>query len=152
MKDAQSNTLYKSLLNHIACMHNDVDYRRSINAYINNQSGRIRKQYPAVSVGAEYHGIEHTGNQHIYAQNTDFNPLLLSALIAKYGKLNILDPISCNHVGHCAENYAATKVLDEIQHNAPIPIKLSDIGFTVAIQPRTGKKVDWCSICHTIFD
>lgn len=137
---------------HIARMHNDVDYRRTINAYMNNVPGRIRKEYPAVSVGAEYHGIEHTGNQHIYAQNTDFNPLLLSALIAKYGKLNILDPISCNRVGHCAENYAATKVLDEIQHNGPIPIKLSDIGFTVAIQPRTWKMVDWCSICHTIFD
>lgn len=152
MRSTNSLTLYRQLLMHIARMHNDVDYRRTINAYMNNVPGRIRKQYPAVSVGAECNGFGHVGNQHITAQESDFDNIILYALIANYGQLNNYDPISGNYVGHCAENYAATKVIEELRNTNIFPIRLSDIGFTDAIQPRTWKMVDWCSICHTIFD
>lgn len=152
MRNTSNYQLYINLLKHIAHMHNDVDYRRAINAYMINARGAKRKQYPAASVGAECNSAECIGNQHTNAMANDFDPILLNALLSKYSRLNIKDNISGNYVGHCAENYAATGVLEKLRNTRNLPTVLSEIGFTDAFQPRTCKMMDWCAICHNIFD
>lgn len=139
MKDSANINLYEYVFTDVAKMKNDVEYRRRISK---------RKQYPAVVVGAEYNGVMGIGHQHGQACPSDFHKSIYNALINKYKSLNTKDPISGNYVGHCAENYAATKVLKSLN----IPCPLSNIAFTDAFNPRTLKMKDWCSICHSIFD
>ena len=152
MKNASSVDLYEELLKVIARIQNDVDYRRSLNNYLPNAPGPIRKQRPAMSVGAECNGATGIGHQHVTAREDILHKAVYNALIKNYGQLNVLDNASGNYVGHCAENYAATSVLDQLQGSVKFPASLSDIGFTDAFCPRTGQMKDWCSICHTIFD
>jgi len=152
MKESINLQLYQDLLLHIRRMHNDVDYRRSINAYKGNVPGRVRKQYPAVCVGAECNGSTALGNQHSSTNRNDLHIMVEQSLIKKYGGLNIFDGESGNHVGHCAENYAATGVLSDLDTNNNTPKELSEIAFTDALNPRTGKMIDWCTICHNIYD
>lgn len=152
MRNTSNYQLYKKLLEHIAHMHNDVEYRRTINAYMVNVPGAKRKQFPAATVGAECNSSECIGNQHINAKDRDFDSVLLDALLSKYSKLNIKDNVSGNFVGHCAENYAATGVLEKLRNTQDFPTSLAEIGFTDAFQPRTCKMIDWCAICHNIFD
>lgn len=138
MKYSNNIGLYKSVFADVARMKKDVEYRRQITR---------RKQYPAVVVGAEYDGQMGIGHQHSQANQSDFHQSIYNALINNYGALNIQDPNSGNHVGHCAENYAATKVLASLNN----PCTLSNIAFTDAFSPRTLKMKDWCSICRSIF-
>ncbi len=144
MRDTKSYSLYIALIEYIAQMQKEIESTP-------NSKRWKRKQYPAVTVGAECQGYEHIGNHHGNARCKDFEPLLLNALHHNYGCLNSKDVQSGNYVGHCAENYAATKVLKDLHKNGYL-VPLSDIGFTNAIRPRTWKMIDWCSICHKIFD
>ena len=143
MRGTQSYSLYKNLIKHIAKMRKDIESTSNSNRW-------KRKQYPAVTVGAKYDMYEHIGNQHYKSGENDFEEPLLDALRKKYGELNHIDNQSGNHVGHCAENYAATKVLKDLHKNG-LSIPLSNIEFTDAIRPRTWKMIDWCSICRNIF-
>lgn len=143
MKRTQSYSLYKALIEHIAKMRKNIESSSNSNRW-------KRKQYPAVTVGAKYDMYEHIGNQHYKSGDNDFEKPLHDALRNNYGKLNRKDPQSGNHVGHCAENYAATKVLKDLHKNG-LSIPLSNIEFTYAIRPRTWKMIDWCSICRNIF-
>lgn len=143
MRGTQSYSLYKKLIKHIAKMRKDIESTSNSNRW-------KRKQYPAVIVGAKYDMSEHIGKQHDKSEDKDFEEPLLRALLNNYGKLNHEDLQSGNHVGHCAENYAATKVLKDLHKNG-LSIPLSNIEFTDAIRPRTWKMIDWCSICRNIF-
>lgn len=143
MRGTQSYSLYKKLIKHIAKMREDIESTSNSNRW-------KRKQYPAVIVGAKYDMSEHIGKQHNKSEEKDFEKPLLDALREKYGELNHEDPQSRNHVGHCAENYAATKVLKDLHKNG-LSVLLSNIEFTDAIRPRTWKMIDWCSICRNIF-
>lgn len=151
MRKSLNANLYIQLLKEIICMHNDIEYRESINSYMQNVTSKKRKQFPASIVGAEYHTVLGIGFQHIYAKPNDFYYTVYNSLIKNFGALNIKDSRSGNCVGHCGENYAATEVLRKLNRQK-INVNLSDIKFTNAIQPRTFKKMDWCSICHKIFD
>jgi hypothetical protein len=54
--------------------------------------------------------------------------------------------------GTCAEDDAANKVLTECEKNLfPLPQKMSDLRFTVAIRPRTRERIPYCTICEKIF-
>lgn len=54
--------------------------------------------------------------------------------------------------GTCAEDDAANKVLTECENNfIPLPNKMSDLRFTVAIRPRTRERIPYCTICEKIF-
>ena len=143
MRGTQSYSLYKKLIKHIAKMRKDIESTSNSNRW-------KRKQYPAVIVGAKYDMSEHIGKQHDKSEDKDFEKPLLDALLNNYGKLNHEDLQSGNHVGHCAENYGATKVLKDLHKNG-LSIHLSNIEFTDAIRPRTWKMIDWCSICRKIF-
>lgn len=143
MRGTQSYSLYKKLIKHIAKMRKDIESTSNSNRW-------KRKQYPAVIVGAKYDMSEHIGKQHDKSEDKDFEEPLLRALRKNYGELNHIDDQSGNHVGHCAENYAATKVLKDLHKNG-LSIPLSNIEFTDAIRPRTWKMIDWCSICRNIF-
>lgn len=143
MRGTQSYSLYKKLIKHIAKMRKDIESTSNSNRW-------KRKQYPAVIVEAKYDMSEHIGKQHDKSEDKDFEEPLLRALLNNYGKLNHEDLQSGNHVGHCAENYAATKVLKDLHKNG-LSIPLSNIEFTDAIRPRTWKMIDWCSICRNIF-
>ena len=143
MRETQSYSLYKNLIKHIAKMRKDIESTSNSNRW-------KRKQYPAVTVGAKYDTSEHIENHHDYSGYNDFEQPLLVALLNNYGKLNHKDLQSGNHVGHCAENYAATKILKDLHKNG-LSIPLSNIEFTDAIRPRTWKMIDWCSICRNIF-
>lgn len=148
MRDSNNSDLYKHVFEDVAKMRKDVEYRKQINAYKGQVSSKKRKQYPAVVVGAEYNGAMGIGHHHCNSTQSDFHPSIYNALISNYRALNVLDSVSNNYVGHCAENYAATKVLASL--TSPCP--LSNIAFTDAFCPRTLKMKDWCSICHSVFD
>lgn len=144
--------LYKELFRHIYRMHIDVDYRREIYLHHVVLCGKKRKQYPACTVGAECNGVSKIGNSHISSSESHFHQMVFDALLNNFGHLNVIENHSGNHVGHCAENYAASGVLQELDRCQNLPCGLSDICFTDAFQPRTWKMMDWCHICHTIFD
>lgn len=152
---SHSKVLYDELFMEIARMHDEVAYRRHLNDY-NGRKGK-RKDYPAVSVGAEIYGAPGVGHQHDYSNEKDFHPLVLGELSVRLGELNEpsdTNPDCHNCVGHCAENYAASKVLKQIDphghfHNDQV---LSEIAFTKSFRPRIWKNIDWCANCHTMFD
>lgn len=152
---SHNRVLYNELFIQIARMHDEVDYRRHLNTY-QGQKGS-RKYYPCVSVGAEYDDEMAIGHHRYYSNKRDFYPLVSRELMARLGNLNdtsINYPACQNKVGHCAENYAASEVLNDIDPQGSISDNqvLSQIGFTKAFQPRTWKNRDWCANCHTMFD
>lgn len=154
MKLSLNIALYIKLFTEIVRMHDEVDYRRHLNAYPGRRGNRRR--YPAVSVGAKYDGTGYIGHHHDYSSPEDFHPTVLRELRARLGKLNhIRENSPCNNkVGHCAENYAASGVLNIIDPDGLVDFtdSLSDIQFTKAFHPRTWKSIDWCDNCHTMFD
>ena len=154
MRLSHSIHLYTELFYQIARMHDEVDYRRHLNDY-KGQKGN-RKQYPAVSVGAELFCNRAIGHQHDYSQPQDFHPLVLCELNRRLGELNrygVHYPRCKNRVGHCAENYAASSVLGHYDPNNQCDADiLRDIKFTKGFQPRTWKNIDWCDNCRTMFD
>lgn len=155
MRLSHNKDLYEELFMEIARMHDEVDYRRHLNAY-RGQKGK-RKYYPAVSVGAELGFAKEVGHHHSESQERDFHPLVFQELTNRLGNLNEHGanyPVCKNLVGHCAENYAATKVLNRIdpQGNTNNSGVLSNLAFTKAFQPRTWKNIEWCANCHTMFD
>lgn len=154
MNLSHNKDLYDELFIAIARMHDEVDYRKHLNEY-RGQRGK-RKDYPSVSVGAEFDQMTAVGHHHDYSTPKDFHPMLFRELIARLGKLNEYgaNPACWNRVGHCAENYAATGVLNKADpdshfYNTHV---LSKIKFTKAFRPRTWKNIDWCDNCHTMFD
>lgn len=155
MKLSHNKALYEELFIEIARMHNEVDYRKHLNAY-HGQKGK-RKDYPAVSVGAELAYVSAIGHHHSYSTSSDFHPLVLQELLGRLGSLNdnsVNCPLCRNKVGHCAENYAVSGILRKIDPDETLYIRamLCDIHFTMAFQPRTWKSIEWCENCHTIFD
>ena len=154
MQESSNLILYEDLIHEITRIQEEVEYRKHLNSYKGHKGKR--KDYPAVSVGAELFDNKAVGHHHNYSHKQDFHPLLLEELNRRLGELNswgVNYRVCKNFVGHCAENYAASKVLNScnpsIICNADI---LSEIQFTEAIQPRTWKNVDWCANCHTMFD
>ena len=152
---SHNRDLYNELFIQIARMHDEVDYRRHLNTY-QGQKGS-RKDYPCVSVGAEYSDVMAIGHHRYYSKQKDFHPLVSRELLARLGNLNdtgINYPACQNKVGHCAENYAASGALNGIDPQGAISDGqvLNQIGFTKAFQPRTWKNRDWCANCHTMFD
>ena len=155
MKLSHNIELYIELFTEIVRMHDEVDYRKHLNSYPGRKGNRRR--YPAVSVGAEYCGSSSIGHHHDYSSPEDFHPTILKALLARLGKLNDVskkNPQCTNKVGHCAENYAASGVLNKCEEKSSVvfPDSLSDVLFTKAFQPRTWKSIDWCDNCRTMFD
>lgn len=155
MNLSHNKSLYDELFLQIARMHDEVDYRRHLNAY-RGQGGRW-KDYPCVSVGSIVDYAEAIGHHRYYSKQEDFHSLLFRELTSRLGELNDYSknyPMCWNKVGHCAENYAASKVLNLLDpqgifNDANI---LSTIQFTKAFRPRTWKNIDWCANCHTMFD
>ena len=152
---SHNKDLYIELFIEIARMHDEVDYRKHLNAY-EGRKGK-RKDYPSVSVGAELDREKAIGHHHSYSRQKDFHPLIAHKLLNRLGYLNEYGgnyPACKNRVGHCAENYAASEVLK--QTVPPVMIDnievLSKICFTKAFRPRTWKNLDWCENCHTMFD
>lgn len=154
MNLSYNKALYIELFTQIARMHEEVDYRKHLNSYP-GAKGR-RKDYPSVSVGAEYNGYIDTGYTHNYSSSSDFHPSILLSLTTRLGRLNehsLNYPKCVYYVGHCAENYAASKVLFKMDPQGyNDSFVLSDLRFTKAFRPRTWKSIDWCLNCHTIFD
>lgn len=155
MNLSHNRDLYDELFMQIARMHDEVAYRRHLNDY-QGRRGK-RKDFPAVSVGAEIDGATGVGYHRDYSYEKDFHPLILHELLERLGKLNklsVTNPACPNCVGHCAENYAASIALKRIdpQENIQDNHVLSDIAFTKAFQPRTWKNRDWCANCRTMFD
>lgn len=152
---SHNRDLYDELFMQIARIHDEVASRK----HLNNYSGRRgkRKDYPAVSVGAEIEGATGVGHHRDYSNEKDFHPLISWELYNRLGKLNEqsdANPECPNRVGHCAENYAASSALKRIDpqgmiHNGQV---LSEISFTKAFQPRTWKNRGRCVNCHTMFD
>ena len=107
--------LYDDLFSEIKKLQNEVAYRKSLNAYRKNiKNSRQRKDYPAVSVGAEFKGICAIGHHHAESSKNDFHPLIYQELLYRLGHLNAHSSNCPNckfEVGHCAENYAASGVL-----------------------------------------
>lgn len=152
---SQSRGLYDELFMEIARMHDEVAYRRHLNNYQGRRGNR--RYYPSVSVGAVIDGTPGIGNHRDYSNVNDFHPLVLRELSARLRELNEpsdVNPACHNRVGHCAENYAASKVLKQIDSHGQIQNDqvLSEIAFTKAFQPRTWKNREWCANCHTMFD
>lgn len=152
---SHNRALYDELFMEIARMHDEVAYRRHLNDY-NGRKGK-RKYYPAVSVGAEIYGAPGIGHHRDYSNEKDLHPLVSRELSNRLGELNEpsdTNPDCHNHVGHCAENYAASKVLGQIDPHGQIldDQVLSEIAFTKAFRPRIWKNIDWCDNCHTMFD
>lgn len=136
-------------------MHEEVDYRKHLNTY--QGQGGMRKYYPSASVGAELYHVKAIGHHHYVSSIKDFHPLLFWELTARLGPLNEYGanyPACKNRVGHCAENYAATGVLEIVDPQCQTVNNqtLSCIEFTEAFRPRTWKCIDWCENCHTMFD
>lgn len=154
MKKSGNIELYTKLFLHIIKMHENVEYRKILNGYM--ERGRNRKRYPACSVGAEYGRTLGIGDQHHFSTQTDFHRKVYDALITKLGELNEKETLAnngCqNRVGHCAENYAASNVLQVLDGCPDFPEDLCELFFTIAIQPRTWEIMDWCENCHTIYD
>ena len=83
---SHNRELYYELFTQIARMHDEVDYRKHLNAY-QGQKGS-RKDYPCVSVGAEY-GVEMAvGHHHYYSNQNDYHTLVSRELLARLGNLN----------------------------------------------------------------
>lgn len=155
MKQSHNQTLYDEVFLQIARMHDEVDFRKRLNEY-HGQSGR-RKDYPAITVGAEFYAMQAVAHHRIRSASTDFHPLVYKELTNRLGELNEYGsnyPCCGNKVGHCAENYAATGVLKKIDPEEQLDNSnvLSKLSFTKAFRPRTWKNVDWCENCHTMFD
>lgn len=136
-------------------MHEEVAYGRHLNAYVGRSGSR--KYYPAVSVGAEYLNIMEIGHHHSISNSSDFHPMLLRELVERLGALNGYSrnhPLCSNRVGHCAENYAASRLLREIDPGEELTQAdlLKGLKFTKAFRPRTWKSIEWCANCHTMFD
>lgn len=155
MKLSHNKDLYIDLFTEVARMHDEVDYRKHLNTYHGRKGNR--RYYPAVSVGAEYDKVSCIGHHHDYSSPQDFHHIILNNLRARLGELNGASknyPRCVNKVGHCAENYAASAVLNQCETKSSVdfPDSSSDILFTKAFQPRTWKSIDWCDNCHTMFD
>ncbi|WP_028911837.1 hypothetical protein [Prevotella sp. MA2016] len=155
MNLSHNRDLYDELFMQIARMHDEVSYRKHLNDY-QGRRGK-RKDFPAVSVGAEIDDATGVGHHHDYSNEKDFHPLILHELLERLGDLNKqsdTNPACPNCVGHCAENYAASialKRIDPQEKNQDNHV-LSDMAFTKAFQPRTWKNREWCANCRTMFD
>ena len=153
MKSSHNRALYDQLFIKIARMHDEVAYRKHLNEY--RGPGGQWKDYPSVSVGAELYGCLAVGHHHYFSREKDFHPLVLQELTSRLGQLNCHGsnyPACTNMVGHCAENYAASGVLDFFDPQNIDSDILSTIRFTKGFRPRTWKSIDWCANCHTMFD
>lgn len=152
MKSTNNAEVYRSLFKHIAEMRNDVEHLRKVNnGYLSKRAER--KYYPAVSTAAEYEGLVAVGDQHNSSSKKDFHEEIYDKLIVNFQELNIHTIYDPNNLsGHCAENYAASGVLNQINLHGVTGVALSDISFADSIQPRTGKGKDWCGNCHKMFD
>lgn len=147
--------LYTKLFRHIIKMHEDIEYRIYLNGY-KDGSRRKRKQYPAVSVGTEFVNAIAVGNHHCHSKQSDFHDNIYFALIHKLGELNKVESLAnngcINKVGHCAENYAASEVLRQLDGTIDFPNEIRELLFTLAINPRTWTVIDWCGNCHSMYD
>ena len=155
MIQSHNKKLYDELFTEIARMHDEVNYLKHQKRYQGRKGNR--RHFPAVSVGAEYKGCSSIGHHHDKSSSQDFHPSIMGELEHRLGKLNknsINYPACKNKVGHCAENYAASGVLNKIDANGKVDFAdyLSSIQFTKSFQPRTWKNIDWCMNCHTMFD
>ena len=74
MNLSNNENLYDELFMQIARMHDEVDYRKHLNAY-KGSSGKWNN-YPSVSVGAEIDGSAGVGHHRNYSQQQDFHPLI----------------------------------------------------------------------------
>lgn len=152
MKNTNNIETYKSLFRHIAVMRNDVEHLRQLNnGYLSKRAER--KYYPAVTTAADYNGLVAVGDQHDSSSKENFHKDVFDKLIENFQDLNIHTPHDPNNLsGHCAENYAASGVLNQVNPDCATGVALSDIAFADSIQPRTGKGKDWCGNCHKMFD
>lgn len=144
--------LYVIVFSEIAKLHDDVAYRKRSNEY-RASSGAKAKQYPAATVGALYSEFKEFGNHHSPAAKNLLHKSIIDGFRKRLNtRINEVSPFCNNAVGHCAENYAASKVLKKIDAaNSPLP-NIEELSFTYAFQPRTWKKIEWCSNCHRMFD
>lgn len=152
MKYSNDRDLYLKVFTEIAKLHDDVDYRKKHNALTFHIKGARAKQYPAVTVGAMYDQFREFGNHHSPAYKKGLHDEVVGEFHKKlYCDVNGNTPFCQNAVGHCAENYAASKVLKQVGvYQATLP-PLSDIHFSYAFRPRIWKKVEWCKNCVTMF-
>lgn len=152
MNYTNDKDLYIKVFSEIAMLHDDVGYRKRTNAY-RATTGAKARQYPAVTVGAKYGDSREFGNQHSPAARQLLHLKILDGFAVRLGSdVNGYTGLCGNAVGHCAENYAASKVLDDRDSQALLSPKLEDIAFTYAFNPRIWKKVEWCENCHKMFD
>lgn len=152
MKYSNDRDLYLKVFTEIAKLHDDVDYRKRNYALTSCIRGAKARQYPAVTVGAMYAQFREAGNQHSPAYRKGLhNEVIVDFHKKLYCDVNGYTPFCQNAVGHCAENYAASKVLKRIGVCQTTLPPLSDIQFSYAFRPRIWKKVEWCKNCVTMF-
>ena len=119
--------------------------------------------YPAMAVGCEYDGILECGRSNkTHKRIKDRIPRaeLNNRVVNKVRVVTGQVDIPCTYVdangkrmfaGTCAEDDAASKVLNRIDAMRGGNPQLCDLAFTKAVRPRTGSKKTYCDVCKQVF-
>lgn len=114
------------------------------------------KDYPKVITACEYAMVTEPGRSERGRCKVPRVPVLHREVIAALTKVappGIIIPQTKDglHYGTCAEDDAATKVLNGLErNNVPLP-SINNLAFIQPIRPRTQENVDCCTICKQIF-
>ena len=110
--------------------------------------GRIPKEndYPAVAAACSSFFIPIIYLDHSRGARTQHIQKQLLKALLKIGPINTKIKGCGNYIGHCAEQHAANKLLQEQKHST-----VNDIFFGNAYRPRTGEYIPVCEICKDVF-
>lgn len=115
-----------------------------------------RKDYPSVITGCEY-GKEMAAGRSLagrcYTPRTPLLHPLVQAPIVALAPLGTAIPSysAGKFYGTCAEDDAATKVLNQLDsQHSPLPI-VKDLTFAPPFRPRTLEFRDCCDVCQKVF-
>lgn len=106
---------------------------------------KVRREYPAAVVGAEYRKTKSLGNSG--TTPSIMEPKLLKKINLQGGLMIFINE---NYLGCCAEISVSNKVLRA--HRKSKSLTLGDIQFSKAIPPRTNQIVPICRNCMETFD
>lgn len=132
-----------------------LELHREIRKLLDQKSnGTIsQKKMPYTVAACEHHAYHAIGYYHGKSDQTDFKEIILKKLL-ELGPLN-KKPITKGYessVGHCAENYAATKLLDDLEHDGFVNcLQLSDIEFSPTFIVKNRSEIPFCNNCQTVY-
>lgn len=114
------------------------------------------KDYPKVITGCEYSGVREAGRSErgrCYTLSSAQLHPFVSAPIVNIAPLGKTIPFSEGglHYGTCAEDDAATKVLNSLEGKSKTLPSVKVLVFTQPIRPRTLEPVKCCRICEQVF-